>query len=448
MPRSREKPMTDTLCPRQRAARAVPRADLLSKMFASLLLLGAAQGTPAPPNFVVVLLDDVGRDKVAAYGVHPQPAATPHLDRLAERGTLFRNAWAYSSCSPTRAALLTGRLAERTGIGSVIRAGDGVDSSLARDEFTIAAALPEHRAISLGKWHLSDTADAALHASTLGFDAFAGWDGPNQYFTWTDNVNGALQTRVGYYPLALAERAVRVVANQREPYFLYYCPWLAHAPFHEPPAFLHPTLQGPGSSRFLHLQMVESLDTLLGRLLDQIDLDTTYVIVMGDNGSPLNTTAPPFLPGRIKGSSYEGGLAVPLIVAGPGVAAGAECDRLVHVTDLFATIVELAAAPAPPRGAEDSVSFARLLADPGGAPTRTHLTVSKFGFPGLTQNVPTFRAVRTTRWKYVDDGAGGGERLHDLERDPFETVNLLGATPAPTARALADRLAELLPDLP
>ena len=318
-------------------------------MFASLLLLGAAQGPPAPPNFVVVLLDDVGRDKVAAYGDHPQPAATPNLDRLAERGTLFRNAWAYSSCSPTRAALLTGRLAERTGIGSAIRAGDGVETPLGRDEFTIAAALPDHRAISLGKWHLSDSADAALHARTLGFDAFAGWDGFNQYFTWTDNVNGALQTRTGYFPLALAERAMRVVANQRDPYLLYYCPWLAHSPFHEPPAYLHPTLQGPGSSRFLHLQMVESIDTLVGRLIDQIDLDTTYVIVMGDNGSPLNTTTPPFLNERIKGSSYEGGLAVPLIVAGPGVAAGAECDRLVHVTDLFATIVELAAAPAAAR---------------------------------------------------------------------------------------------------
>lgn len=417
-------------------------------MFASLLLLGAAQGTPAPPNFVVVLLDDVGRDKVAAYGDHPQPAATPNLDRLAERGTLFRNAWAYSSCSPTRAALLTGRLAERTGIGSAIRAGDGVETPLGRDEFTIAAALPDHRAISLGKWHLSDSADAALHARTLGFDAFAGWDGFNQYFTWTDNVNGALQTRTGYFPLALAERAMRVVVNQRDPYLLYYCPWLAHSPFHEPPAYLHPTLQGPGSSRFLHLQMVESIDTLVGRLIDQIDLDTTYVIVMGDNGSPLNTTTPPFLNERIKGSSYEGGLAVPLIVAGPGVAAGAECDRLVHVTDLFATIVELAAAPAPPRGAEDSISFARLLTDPGGAPTRTHLTTSRFGFPGASQAAGTFRAVRTLRWKYADNGAGGGERLHDLERDPFETVNLLGASPAPAARALADRLAELLPDLP
>ncbi len=419
-------------------------------MLLSLTLQVAASlgaGTP-PPSFVVVLMDDVGRDKVAAYGDHPQPAATPNMDRLAAKGVLFRNAWACASCSPTRATLLTGRFADRTGIGTVIRATDGVATPLARDEMTIPKALPNHTSLTLGKWHLADGGDSATHANLLGFDAFLGWSMSNDYFNWTENNNGTLRPRSGYYPLELSSSALRVIEHAKDPYFLYYCPLLAHHPFHEPPAQLHPLSPGSGGNHVKHLQMVESMDTILGRLLDTIDLDTTYLFVIGDNGSPSGTVTPPFAPGHVKGTIYEGGVRVPFLVAGPGVAPGAECEKLVQVTDLFATIVDLAGAPPVPRGAEDSISFAPLLANPAAQHGRHWMFAHRFPFPGSSHAFIERRALRTDRWKMIDNGTGGDVELYDLANDPFETMNLMASQATPAHRSIRDRLLGLMPKFP
>ena len=219
----------------------LPDSNLSSSMLGLLALtcLQSAAGGGSTPNVVVVLLDDVGRDKIGLYGDTPVTPATPNLDRLAARGVLFRNTWSAPVCSPTRAALLTGRGADRTGIGDVIRAADGVFTPLPSSELTIPEALPGYSSAAIGKWHLADTLDRAAHALDSGFDVFAGWSGQNAYFTWTENLNGALTPRTGYYPEQNALFAFLAAQNLPEPYFLYYCPFLAHAPFHTPPAALH-----------------------------------------------------------------------------------------------------------------------------------------------------------------------------------------------------------------
>lgn len=419
-------------------------------MLLSLLLAAAPLAAPDdPPSFLVVLLDDVGRDKVACYGDHPEPAATPNMDRLAAQGMLFRNAWAYPTCSPTRAALLTGRYAERTGIGSVLRVGDGVQTPLSRHEFTIPHALPGHTSVSLGKWHLNDGGDAAAHARLLGFDAYVGWRGNNDYFVWDDDLNGVRVPASGYYPTSLAGHVLRAVEEIEGPYFLYYCPHLAHSPYHEPPAHLHPaSVGGPPSDRRHHLQMVEAMDTILGRIMDAVDLEDTYLIVIGDNGSPNSTVSWPFAMNHVKASVFEGGVRVPFLVAGPGVARGAECERLVQVTDLLRTLVELAGAPPPPRGAEDSVSFAPLLADPAASHGREWLYVSRFPFPGANVNIVSERALRTDRWKVIDRDDPGGPELYDLSIDPHEVNDLLAGPADPARRALAERLLAMMPRFP
>ncbi|MGK0482322.1 MAG: arylsulfatase B, partial [Planctomycetota bacterium] len=118
------------------------------------LLMAAPIGDA--PNILIVLMDDVGRDKIGAYADHPNPAPTPSLDALAAQGVLFRNAWAYPVCSPTRAALLTGRYGDRTGITTIIRAGDGVHTPLLLSETILPEVLPDHRSLAIGKWHLKD----------------------------------------------------------------------------------------------------------------------------------------------------------------------------------------------------------------------------------------------------------------------------------------------------
>lgn len=427
-------------------------------MLSSIVLTAAALAQPQPlhqsvsepdpPSFVVVLLDDVGVDKVALYGESPFPANTPALERLAACGMTFRNAWSMATCSPTRASLLTGRYPERNGIGTVIRPSDDVETPLSRDQITIPGALPGHTSVALGKWHLNDSGDIAVQSRLMGFDAFVGWSSVNDYFSWTENINGVLTAKAGYFPAALARYAKRTVDRLERPYFVYYCPFLAHSPFHTPPAELHPN-SAPGTSRFdQHRQMVESIDTLLGRVLESVDLSNTYLFVLSDNGSPNPCVRPPFFPGKVKGSLYEGSVHVPFFAAGPGITPGSECERLVQVTDLMATILELAGAPAPAGFGEDSISFAHLLADPTRDHDRTFLYAATFGFPGSNHTVQHRRAIRTERYKLIDFVDDGRQELYDLSVDPFENMDRLVFNSAPAHLQIRDRLLAMMPTFP
>ncbi len=412
----------------------------------SLLTAALAQGGgPPAPNILVVLLDDVGRDKVHAYGESAAAPPTPNLDALAARGVLFRNAWAYHSCSPTRAALLTGRHSDRTGIGSVIRSGDGVYTPLGLSETTLPEALPGYTSVALGKWHLRDLGDPDTHPIDSGFDAVSGYLGSNDYLSWSWNLNGTLTPRTGYFPTELAGQAIETLRRVPEPYFVYYCPKLAHSPYHVPPQSLH-TRGHPGSIWGQHAAMSESIDTVVGRLLEFVDLDQTYVFVMGDNGSPGEAVVSPFQLNQAKGSVYEGGVRVPLIVAGPGVSRGTECAELVHVTDIFATVRELSGLGPPSQGAEDSVSFAAQLTDPLQPGAREALFVHKFPFPGLPG--PDVRALRTRRWKLIHRTSSQRFELYDLASDPFELADLLVTQPGPGTTGIKDRLLAMMPTFP
>lgn len=411
-------------------------------MLLSLLLAALPQADPTPPNVVVVLLDDVGRDRIGAYSDHPRPAPTPHIDDLAERGVLFRNAWAYPSCSPTRASLLTGRHADRHGIGAVILPRDGVQTTLDPAEWILPEALPEHRSVVIGKWHLRDSGGSKMHPNDLGFDRSIVYAGSNDYESWIRVVDGEGTPRTGYFPLTVAEDATAAVRGASEPFFVYLCPKLAHAPYHVPPGDLHTRTETETRAQ-KHVAMTEAADTLLGRVLDAVELSDTYVFVIGDNGSPGPTVTDPFEPGRTKGSFYEGGVRVPFLVAGPGVARGVETDELVHVTDVFATVLELVDAPGPKRGAEDSVSFAPLLRAKGVSGARESLYVTEFPHEGKVGR--TVRAVRTKRHKLIHRVSFDRFELYDLESDPLERSNLIATRPGPETDALRERLIALLP---
>lgn len=375
-----------------------------------------------PANVIILLLDDVGRDKVGLYGVGTAPPPTPHLDALRARGVLFTRAWATQACSPTRAALLTGRSSDRTGIGAVIRPDDGRDTPLPLDEMLLPEALPNHASTHVGKWHLGDEAQPGHHPILSGFDASIGWSGPNDYFKWTERVGQELKPKTGYFPESMAEHAIDAVKQADGPFFLYYATKLGHTPFHDPPDRLHSQQSAPSFPLRQHKAMVEAADAMLGRLLAAVDLETTFVFVMGDNGSPGHTVAPPFVIKKNKGSLFEGGLNVPLIVAGPGVRAGGTCEELVQVTDLFATILELTGHPKPSDAAEDSISFAQLLEDPARKGQRSVLRVHRFPHKGA--NGPDQTALRTKRWKLIHDHRKNKSTFYDLEADPWETVDL------------------------
>jgi len=428
--------------------RVLRGAASVDRMLALMVLAAPLQAPPsAPPSVVVILMDDIGRDKVGAYADHADAPPTPHLDALAARGVLFRNAWAYPVCSPTRAALLTGRHSDRTGIGAIIESADGVATPLPFSETILPEALPDHASVTLGKWHLRDVGDSDLHPVQSGFDAAAGYVGAPTYFHWTTHVNGVRRNESGYFPSALARRGTVVLGRLDEPFFLYYCPILAHSPWHVPPSYLH-TQGTPSFQPFMHKAMVEAFDHHLGLLLAAIDLESTYVFVIGDNGSPNVTVLPPWPSSHGKRTPYEGGVRVPFIVAGPRAARGAECDELVHVTDVFATVLDLVGRPAMTVGAEDSISFAPLLIDPAAGGARDHLYFHQFPFPGATSQVSELRGIRTRRWKLIERTDLATLELYDLHTDPHELNDLLLSSPGPTAHALRDRLLALIPRFP
>jgi arylsulfatase A-like enzyme len=176
--------------------------------------------------------------------------------------------------------------------------------------------------------------------------------------------------------------------------------------------------EDPSSSAALTKSMAEALDTELGRLLGAVD-PATWVFFLGDNGTVGPASEPPFLPAHAKGTCFEGGLNVPFVVRGPGVAAG-ESAALVSAVDLFATICDLAGSPCP---AEDSVSLlAHLLGDP--TPPRATVYSERFS-PNLSAPPHAYRlrAIRDARWKLIQE-TGEPDRFYDLESDPFERVDL------------------------
>lgn len=428
-----------------------------------------------PGNVLVVLLDDVGTDKVSAYAEHPAAPATPTLDALADRGVLFRNAYTRPVCGPTRAALLTGRYSVRTGIGGNYQGnhrGELSNNELTIPEMLASAPVP-YASAAIGKWHLvhPEEPDARTHPNDSGFPIFRGTIG---------NLTAAIEPdgeRLGYDHYELLEDGVTTWSDRYattemvdlaldtlqalpEPFFVYFAPHAAHIPFHVPPAELLPEPLDPDAGPIAtHDAMVQALDHELGRLFDTMDpevLARTTVVVMGDNGTTPKGIAPPWDPSHGKLTMYEGGINVPLIVAGPTVGApGTESPALVAVEDLFPTFAAIAGVPVDGLTREDGTpatldgyDLSPLLADPDAPSPRQFALEEKFTADGPPYGL-TRRALLDGDFKLIraalDDQAE--DELYDLRGRDDDGPELLRQPggPTPEQQAAYDRLlAELL----
>jgi arylsulfatase A-like enzyme len=435
---------------------------------------GPGPGSPdpaVPPNVLVILLDDVGTDKVAAYGEHPQPASTPHLDALAAQGVLFRHAWASATCEPSRGALLTGRYGRRYGLGQTDTAYDG-RYQLPLSEVTIPEMLgsaPDEWSSSLvGKWHLATygSADNLAHPGLQGFDWYhsvvsnlnEGVDpsGRGTYYDWELNDNGVIVPMVDtYVTTRQVDDALDRMAVMPEPWLLYLSLNAAHTPLAEPPPELLPVATDlPDDLEELGVryhQALQAADTELGRLLAEVDLERTVVIALGDNGTPEHAVLPPLIPSRSKQSLFEGGINVPLIVAGPPVAEpGSESGALVHLVDVFATVAELAGVDlAALRGGDgepvviDGQSLVPFLRDPGAA-GREVVYAEKFSPNGAVVPESDQRTVRDDRFKLLVS-LEGGSALFDLEGRTDDGPDLLSSGPlSPEAAEAYERLSSAM----
>jgi len=445
-------------------------------------------------NIVLVLVDDVGTDLLGCYeqfyaGYPPAgyENTTPCIDYLAGSGMIFRNAWTNPLCSPTRAQIMTGKHAHRSGIGRLVNSTTAVTDGVGLRSYqnTIPSVLGEHgyTCVALGKWHLADSEQfppapgATTHmlgtSSKPWFDA---WQGPLNNLPMVDGYNRWMKTFVSrdgsihqepmttYATVDTANDAISMIENLPEPFFLYVAFNAAHWPECKPKYTSLQAARGFGTdgpivgdiecdfdSGDLAQQtrcMVQWLDNEVGRLLLAIEggslTHPTTVILLGDNGTRQEGKVAPFPLLHTKGTLYDGGINVPLIVKSdviPPALKGSVSTALACSTDLLATIAELASAPLPPDpySQRDSISLVPALQGLPGERRFTYAESFLRNFvPDRTGSPPASfsigqhkRALRNEAGfkliQKIQPAIGGGvaifQELYDLNADPHELVS-------------------------
>lgn len=400
-----------------------------------LALVLVARAAEEKPNIVFILADDLGVNDLGCYG--RKEHVTPHLDELATQGVRFTTAYcAQPICSPTRAALMTGKtparlhlttyLPGRPDAPSQMLLHPRIEEQLPLAEQTIAEMLRAagYTTACIGKWHLGD---GRYGPKEQGFDVvFAG----TANTTPSSNEGGK-----GEYELTA--RAEQFMAeNKDRPFFLY----LAHNTPHVP-LDAKRELIAKNSAAFnpLYAAMIETLDDCVGRVLAKLDVlglrEHTLVIFTSDNGGlhvleSANTPATHNTPFRAgKGYLYEGGLRIPLIVRWPGKTTAGRVEAApVISTDWVPTLLDVAGVPLPAN--LDGVSLARLLAGAGDLPARPLF----WHFPHYTnQGGRPGGAIREGEWKLIEHYETGRAELFDLSADASETTDLSMREPARAA---------------
>lgn len=416
-------------------------------MLALLALLQAQK-----PNVVVVLVDDLGATDLGCAG--SAFYETPHIDRLAAAGLRFTRAYAACTvCSPSRAALLTGKYPARLHVTDWIaghkrpfaklRVPDWT-MQLVHEEATLAEKLKEagYATASIGKWHLGGPEH---FPEKHGFDLNVGGTDrgqPPSYFapykipTLPDGPKGESITE------RLTDEAIRFLeANRAKPFFLYLPHFTVHTPLQAKPEVVEKYKakakpEGPQKNP-VYAAMIESLDESVGRLvaaLERLGLSkNTLFVFTSDNGGLLPVTSNLGLRAG-KGSAYEGGVRVPAIAAWPGrIAAGSTSDVPIITMDWFATACALAGVPA---GAVDGASLAPLLFGEGGPAPRPLYWHYPHYHPG---GATPYSALRDGDRRLVEFFEDGRLELYDLKADPLEKKDLAAERPE-EAKALRAKL--------
>lgn len=383
---------------------------------------------PVGGNILLVLLDDIGVDQAASYGLHPDTPPMPTLDRLVDEGVRFDAAYAHPLCSPTRAAMLTGKLGGRTGLGHLVKKEDEVDWLEGHSTFAQHLRDAGYATAVTGKWHVAPNRPEFLdHPARMGFDLHRGtmdnpdarYDDPgvHDYFRWQENRDGTFVTREGYLTSSTIDDAVDAITSLPEPWLVYVPLNGAHVPLHEPPSDLF-TADGPLDDDVdLYRAMVEATDRELGRLLDSLGpmADHTTVIVLADNGTNDVPMVPPSDPLRSKGSVYEGGSQVPMVVVAPWVTEpGTATDALVHVTDVYASVLDLAGVEGDDQE-RDAVSFLPYAADPTRGSRRPFVYTESFRPNGFGERQMHRQMIRDDGFMLVRGQGTDEDQLFVLE---------------------------------
>lgn len=427
----------------------------------------AQESESAKPNIVLINIDDLGWMDLECQG--SKFYRTPNVDRLASEGMRFTNAYAAAAnCAPSRACMMTGQYGPRHGVYTVGNSDRGKAKSrklipiknsktIPQESTTLAKMLNGggYRTASIGKWHISKDPlkFGVMHniaGSEIGHPVakLGGYHSPFNYVNCVNEEEGE------YLTDRLTDEAVKFIETDSEqPFFLYLPYYTVHTPLQAKADKLEKwkAIPGtPGQKNASYAAMIESMDENVGRLMaclkDNKLSKNTVVIFTSDNGGMWKVSRQvPLRAG--KGSYFEGGIRVPLIVRWPGVTEPAtECHEPVINVDFMPTLATIAGAKLEDNGIVDGESFVPLLRDPSAKLKERSLF---WHFPiylqatGKGKDFEThdqlFRTrpgsvIRSGKWKLHEYFEDGRLELYDLESDVGETTNLAETLPQVASR--------------
>jgi arylsulfatase A-like enzyme len=409
-------------------------------VFTTLLAPSAAQAER--PHIVVFLADDLGWNGV---GYHGGPVETPNIDRLADGGARLERFYALPLCTPSRAALLTGRYPMRLGLQfGVLRPWNA--ESLDHGERLLSEALRDagYETAITGKWHLGHADEESL-PTRRGFDhqygCFTGWidylshqrDG---IFDWNRD-DRPLNER-GHVTDLIAAECVRLIdeRDEEKPLFLYVPFTAPHGPLTPPDEYLERYASIKDDDFRSYAGLVTHMDDAIGRVLtalgDNEMLDDTLVLFLSDNGGQSDVGVLSNRPLRgHKGVLFEGGVHVPAVVSWPGhIEGGRVIEDLVHIVDFFPTLVGVAGGSTDAGRPLDGLDLMPMLLGSNGAPSGPR------EFALLNTNHRR-SVIVDERWKLLvahEGAANPGNMLFDLANDPYEKSDIAEEHPEEVAR--------------
>ena len=437
------------------ASSGVRTLTFVAAALAGIIATTVGRAEPLRPNIVFIMADDLGN---ADLGYRGGQVKTPNIDRLASEGVRLEDFYGEPVCTPSRAALMTGRYPMRYGLQTLVIFPSHT-YGLPTDEKTLPQALKEagYKTLMVGKWHLGH-ADKKYWPQNRGFDYFYGnVVGEVDYFTrergglidWQRN--GVFLEEHGYYTDLIGDDAVKLIDEQdgEQPFFLYFASLAPHAPYQAPESAIDRYKSVADPLRRTYSAMISLLDAQVGRIVAELDKkglrENTLVLFASDNGGATNglfaegaksnaeraeqqggvqmdqktpaSNAP--LKGG-KGSLWEGGVRVVAFANWPGKLKPRVVDAPLDMVDVMPTLLDLAGAKGSPDHPFDGRDMWATIAEGALSPHEDILI-----------NVEAFRgAVRKGDWKLVKIALLPGKtQLFNLAQDPGETTDVAAENP-------------------
>lgn len=397
------------------------------------------------PNILLIIADDMGLDATYGYNLNNEKKPnTPNLNKLMTEGIKYTNVWSNPTCTPTRGTIITGKYGFKTGVSKV---GDLLNTNETSLQKKIKQATSYKTAV-IGKWHLG-IGGGDTHPNEIGVEHYAGSlsGSLKSYNNWDLTVNGITKTETSYATTKYTDLAIDWIQEQQQPWFLWLAHNAPHSPYEYPPENLYNASNLPTADTTFteehrkFFAMIEAMDNEIGRLLNSMDDETrnnTVIIFVGDNGTG-GAVSQIYNNRRVKGSLFQGGINVPMIVSGKNIKQNAIDNSLIGTVDLFATITELATENNS--DIHDSVSFFSTF-------NGNNTNERDYVFSELQKDDGSYeRTIRNSTHKYILTDNGTTEYLYNLSENPLENPNLLSTNQAPISSEDNEQLDKLKAEL-